>query len=65
MLRGFGLKEERFRDNLDERFYSSTRQHERAFASMVYCVTENEPAGVILGSSGVGKSLISQRLLSA
>jgi general secretion pathway protein A len=65
VLRRFGLKEEPFKDNLDERFYYSTRQHERAFASMIYCVTENEPAGVILGSSGVGKSLISQKLLSA
>lgn len=65
MLRRLGLKEEPFKDNLDERFYYSTRQHERAFASMIYCVTENEPAGIILGSSGVGKSLISQRLLSA
>jgi len=65
LLSRFGLKEEPFKDNLDERFYYSTRQHERAFASMVYCVTENEPAGIILGSSGVGKSMVSQRLLSA
>lgn len=65
MLARFGLKEEPFKDNLDERFYYSTKQHERAFASMIYCVTENEPAGIILGTSGVGKSLISQRLLSA
>jgi len=65
VLARFGLKEEPFKDNLDERFYYSTKQHERAFASMIYCVTENEPAGIILGTSGVGKSLISQRLLSA
>lgn len=65
MLRRFGLKEEPFKDNLDERFYYSTKQHERAFASMMYCVTENEPAGIILGPSGLGKSLVSQRLLSA
>ncbi|MDP7247977.1 MAG: AAA family ATPase [Planctomycetota bacterium] len=64
MLSRFGLKEEPFKDNLDERFYFSTKQHERAYASMVYCITENEPAGIILGTSGVGKSLISQRLLS-
>lgn len=32
---------------------------------MIYCLTENEPAGLILGTSGVGKSLISQKLLSA
>ncbi len=61
----FGLKEEPFKDNLDERFYYSTKQHERAYASMVYCITSNEPAGIILGQSGLGKSLISQRILSS
>jgi general secretion pathway protein A len=61
----FGLKEEPFKDNLDERFYYSTKQHERAYASMVFCITSNEPAGIILGQSGLGKSLISQRILKA
>ena len=63
-MQRWGLKEEPFKDNLDERFYFSTKQHERAYASMVYCITNHEPGGLIIGQSGIGKSLISQRIIS-
>ena len=59
------LREEPFRDSLDERFYYPSAKHEKAFATMVYCITQHEPAALIVGASGIGKSLIAKRLLSS
>lgn len=60
----FGLSENPFKDNLDERFYYTTRQHEKTFASMLYCITNKQAVGLIVGASGTGKSMISYRILS-
>lgn len=59
-----GLREEPFRDSLDERFYYPSPKHERAFATMAYCILQHEPAALIVGASGIGKSLVAKRLLS-
>lgn len=60
----FGLSENPFKDNLDERFYYTTRQHEKAFASMLYCITNKQAIGLIVGESGTGKSLMSYKVFS-
>ena len=47
----------------DPRFLYLTRQHEEALMRMVYCIRNRKGAGVLSGTFGCGKTLLSRALI--
>jgi len=62
-LEFFGLKKDPFADNLNLDFYFKTEKNENAYFKMMMCVEHNISLGLVTSESGMGKSLLGQRLL--
>lgn len=58
------LKHKPFSNTPDPIFYYHSRQHEEALAKLYYVVSENNGAGLLTGTYGCGKTMISRLLLS-
>lgn len=62
MLDFFGLAESPFIDAVDVRMFYMSAQHRAALAKTLYCITEHQPVGMIVGPFGSGKSLVLSHL---
>lgn len=62
VLRFFGLDESPFIDAVDVRMFYLSDQHRAALAKTLYCITEHQPVGLIVGPFGSGKSLVLSQL---
>lgn len=64
MLDFFGLAESPFIDAVDVRMFYMSDQHRACLAKTLYCLTEHQPLGLVVGPFGTGKSLILSHLYS-
>lgn len=62
MLDYFGLQESPFIDAVDVRMLYMSGQHRAALGKLLYCITEHQPLGVLVGPFGTGKSLVLSQL---
>ena len=62
MLSFFGLDESPFIDAVDVRMFYLSDQHRACLAKTLYCITEHQPIGLIVGPFGTGKSLVLSHL---
>lgn len=62
MLSFFGLEESPFIDAVDVRMFYLSDQHRTCLAKTLYCITEHQPVGLIVGPFGTGKSLVLSHL---
>jgi general secretion pathway protein A len=58
----FGLVESPFIDAVDVRMFYMSDQHRACLAKTLYCITERQPLGLIVGPFGTGKSLVLSHL---
>ncbi len=59
----FGLSELPFNNTPDPRFFYPTPDHEEAFASMVYAVSEGKGFMLLTGEAGLGKTLLTKMVV--
>jgi len=59
----FGFSKTPFADTVNAKFFYQTEAAERAFFRMEHCVETGRALGLVWGTSGTGKTLISQLLL--
>ncbi len=59
----FGFKSDPFADNLNLDYYFKTEKNEQAYYKMLMCVEHNISLGLVVAESGMGKSLLGQKLL--
>lgn len=62
MLDFFGLVESPFVDAVDVRMFYMSDQHRACLAKTLYCLTEHQPLGLVVGPFGTGKSLVLSHL---
>lgn len=62
MLSFFGLQESPFVDAVDVRMFYLSDQHRACLAKTLYCITEHQPLGLVVGPFGTGKSLVLSHL---
>lgn len=62
MLSFFGLEESPFIDAVDVRMFYLSDQHRTCLAKTLYCITEHQPVGLVVGPFGTGKSLVLSHL---
>jgi general secretion pathway protein A len=62
VLSFFGLEESPFIDAVDVRMFYLSDQHRTCLAKTLYCITEHQPIGLIVGPFGTGKSLVLSHL---
>jgi general secretion pathway protein A len=62
VLSFFGLEESPFIDAVDVRMFYLSDQHRTCLAKTLYCITEHQPVGLVVGPFGTGKSLILSHL---
>ena len=62
-LKFYGLRENPFADSIQPRFFYRTESHADAFRNMMLAVDFEASLGLVTGTSGAGKTLISQLLL--
>jgi type II secretory pathway predicted ATPase ExeA len=62
VLSFFGLQESPFIDAVDVRMFYLSDQHRTCLAKTLYCITEHQPVGLIVGPFGTGKSLVLSHL---
>ncbi|MFP5501131.1 MAG: ExeA family protein [Candidatus Sericytochromatia bacterium] len=62
MLSFFGLNESPFIDAVDVRMFYLSDQHRACLAKTLYCITESQPVGLVVGPFGTGKSLVLSHL---
>ncbi|MDB5098408.1 MAG: peptidoglycan-binding domain 1 [Cyanobacteria bacterium RYN_339] len=62
MLDFFGLAESPFIDAVDVRMFYMSDQHRACLAKTLYCISEHQPLGLIVGPFGTGKSLVLSHL---
>lgn len=61
----WGLSEKPFENTADPRFIYYAPQHEEALSRLNYAVIEQQPAAVLTGIFGCGKTLIAQALINS
>ena len=59
----WGLAEMPFENVPDPKFLYLTRQHEEALMRMLYCIRSRKGAGVLSGTFGCGKTVLSRMLI--
>jgi type II secretory pathway predicted ATPase ExeA len=59
----FALKESPFKTTVDEKYYFSSVQHRTAFNKIKYVIDTMGGLTVVIGGSGMGKSMLSRRLI--
>lgn len=64
LLNFFDLKENPFMDSVNTRYFYHSKNHDEIYQKMKMCVEQNISLGLVAGSSGVGKTLITQMLLT-
>jgi len=62
-LEFFGFQKDPFSDSLNLDFYFRTERNEQALFKMIMCVEHNISLGLVTAESGLGKSLLGQKLL--
>ena len=62
-LKFYGLRENPFADSIQPRYFYRTDGHAQAFRDMMLAVDFEASLGLVTGTSGAGKTLISQLLL--
>jgi general secretion pathway protein A len=62
-LRFYGLRENPFADGIQPRFFFRTESHTDAFRDMMLAVDFEASLGLVTGTSGTGKTLVTQLLL--
>ena len=62
-LENFRLEKDPFADNLNLDFYYKTPSNEQSLYKMMMCVEHNISLGLVTADSGLGKSLLGQKLL--
>jgi general secretion pathway protein A len=62
VLSFFGLQESPFIDAVDVRMFYLSDQHRACLAKTLYCISEHQPIGLIVGPFGTGKSLVLSHL---
>ncbi|MCH7504226.1 AAA family ATPase [PVC group bacterium] len=60
----YGLEKEPFRDSIDPTFFYRTKSHEEAYTRMMFTVEHDISLGMIHSKSGMGKTLLSQMILT-
>lgn len=60
----WGLEKKPFENTPDPRFLYYSRQHEEAYARLVYAIKERKGAAVLTGVFGCGKTVLGQALIS-
>jgi type II secretory pathway predicted ATPase ExeA len=63
ILSRFGLESNPFVDTVNPDFFYRTEQHERTLFRMQVCAADKRAIGLVTGTSGTGKTLLSQILL--
>ena len=58
----WGFKEKPFENTPNPRFFFASRQHQEAFARMLYCIRERKGAGLLTGAFGCGKTVVGYTL---
>jgi general secretion pathway protein A len=58
----FGLAESPFIDAVDVRMFYMSDLHRACLAKTLYCISEHQPLGLIVGPFGTGKSLVLSHL---
>jgi type II secretory pathway predicted ATPase ExeA len=64
LLNFFDLRENPFMDSVNTRYFYHSKNHEEIYQKMKMCVEQNISLGLVAGQSGVGKTLITQMLLT-
>jgi general secretion pathway protein A len=60
----FGLNENPFGDSVNTTYFFKTTRHYNVFQKMKMCAEQNISLGMVSGQSGVGKTMITQMLLT-
>ena len=60
----FGLKEKPFKLTPDPKFFFMSKQHQEAFAHLVFCIKENKGFAIITGEVGTGKTTLCRNFLN-
>ena len=60
----WGLREKPFENTPNPRFFYHSREHEEAFARLVYAIRERKGAAMISGEYGCGKTLLGRALMA-
>ncbi|NMC20312.1 MAG: ATPase, partial [Thermogutta sp.] len=58
----WGLREKPFRDGVSEEFFFPAETHQTAMLKLRYAIDNCHPAVLLVGPSGIGKSLLVGRL---
>lgn len=61
----YDLKENPFMDSVNTRFFYHSQGHDEIYQKMKMCVEQNISLGLVAGPSGVGKTMITQMLLTS
>ncbi len=59
----FGMSENPFKTTVDEKYYFQSIQHSTAFNKIKYLVDRMGGLSVLIGGAGMGKSMLSRRLI--
>ncbi|HDS09208.1 MAG TPA: AAA family ATPase [Firmicutes bacterium] len=59
----YGLSEQPFSNAVDEKFYFKSHQHEQATIRMLHAIDTMKGLAVMIGESGIGKSLLARRIV--
>ncbi len=59
----FGLTEQPFSNAVDEKFYFKSEQHEQATIRMIHAIDTMKGLAVMIGESGIGKSLLARKIV--
>ena len=59
----FSLRENPFKTTVDEKYYFPSIQHRTAFDKIKYLIDRMGGLSVLIGGSGMGKSMLSRRLI--
>ena len=60
----WGLREKPFENTPNPRFFYHSREHEEAFARLIYAIRERKGAVMISGDYGCGKTLLGRSLMT-
>lgn len=60
----YGLEKDPFRDSIDTGFFYRTHSHEEAYMRMMFTVEHDVSLGMVYSRSGMGKTLLSQMILT-
>ncbi|MBI4436013.1 MAG: AAA family ATPase [Candidatus Omnitrophica bacterium] len=60
----WGLREKPFENTPNPRFFYHSREHEEAFARLIYAIRERKGAAMISGEYGCGKTLLGRALMA-